>query len=84
MTRPVRSRRSCETAALSRSPTAIAFAARVGAYVRAVVDDEWPRMHQGKDSTRASAAVDGIYTAIQEVDPRSPKAVAFYDDSVNS
>ena len=41
----------------------------VGAYVRAVVDDEWPRMHEGKDSARAWAAVDGMYTAIQGVDP---------------
>ena len=54
----------------------------VGAYVRAVVDDEWPRMHEGKDSARASAAVDGMYSAIQGVDPSSPRAVAFYDDSV--
>jgi hypothetical protein len=54
----------------------------VGAYVRAVVDDEWPRMHEGNDSARAWAAVDGMYTAIQRVDPTSPKAVAFYDDSV--
>ena len=28
--------------------------AAVGAYVRAVVDDEWPRMHEGKDSARAA------------------------------
>ena len=54
----------------------------VGAYVRAVVDDEWPRMHEGKDSARASAAVDGMYTAIQGVNPTSPEAVSFYDDSV--
>ena len=44
----------------------------VGAYVRAVVNDEWPRMHEGKNSARASAAVDGVYTAILGVDPRSP------------
>ncbi len=54
----------------------------VGAYVRAVVDDEWPRMHQGKDSARAAAAVDGMYTAIQGIDPRSSRAMVFYDDSV--
>jgi lysylphosphatidylglycerol synthetase-like protein (DUF2156 family) len=54
----------------------------VGAYVRAVVDDEWPRMHEGKDSARAWAAVDGVYAAIQRVDPRSSREVAFYDDSV--
>jgi hypothetical protein len=54
----------------------------VGAYVRAVVDDEWRRMHDGNDSRRASAAVDGMYTAIQGLNPRSPRAVSFYDDAV--
>jgi hypothetical protein len=54
----------------------------VGTYVRAVVDDEWPRMHEGKDSARASTAVDGMYTAIQGVNPTTSRAVAFYDDSV--
>ena len=54
----------------------------VGAYVRAVVDDEWPRMHEGKDSARASAAVEGMYTAIQGLNPTSPRTVSFYDDSV--
>ena len=33
--------------------------AAVGVYVRAVVEDEWPRMHEGKDSASALAAVDG-------------------------
>ena len=56
--------------------------AAVGTYVRAVVADEWPRMHHGKDSARAGAAVAGMYRAIQGVDPKSSKAVAFYDDSV--
>ena len=54
----------------------------VGAYVHAVVDDEWPRMHEGKDSTRAAAAVAGMYKAIQRVGPKSSRAVVFYDDSV--
>jgi hypothetical protein len=54
----------------------------VGRYVRAVVADEWPRMHDGDDSARAAAAVHGIYTAIQESDPKSSTAVAFYNDSV--
>ena len=44
----------------------------VGAYVRAVVNDEWPRMHEGKNSARAAAAVDGVYTAILGVDPKVP------------
>jgi hypothetical protein len=54
----------------------------VGVYVRAVVTDEWPRMHQGKDSARAAAAVAGMYRAIQGVDPKSARATAFYDDAV--
>jgi len=56
--------------------------AAVGTYVRAVVDDEWPRMHDGKESARAGAAVTGMYKAIQEAAPESASAVAFYDDSV--
>jgi hypothetical protein len=54
----------------------------VGTYVRAVVVDEWPRMHQGQDSPRAAAAVAGMYRAIQGARPNSPRAVAFYNDSV--
>ncbi len=54
----------------------------VGVYVRAVVDDEWPQMHDGKASARASAAVGGIYVALQGVDPKGTRAVAFYDDAV--
>jgi hypothetical protein len=54
----------------------------VGAYVRAVVDDEWPRMHDGKDSARAWAAVDDMYAALQSVDASSPREASFYDDSV--
>ncbi len=54
----------------------------VSIYVRAVVNDEWPRMHEGKNSARASAAVDGMYAALQGVDPKGSRAVAFYDDAV--
>ena len=54
----------------------------VGVYVRAVVEDEWPRMHEGKDSARAAEAVNGMYRAVQRVNPGSSRAVAFYDDSV--
>ena len=65
-----------------RQPDGAHVRAAVGTYVRAVVTDEWPRMHDGKDSARAGAAVGGMYRAIQEVDPKSSRAVAFYDDSV--
>jgi hypothetical protein len=63
-------------------PDSVRVHTAVGTYVRAVVRDEWPRMHQGKDSARAAAAVAGMYKAIQGVDPKSSRAVAFYDDSV--
>ena len=54
--------------------------AAVGTYVRAVVNDEWPRMHDGNESPRAAAAVAGMYRAIQGAE--SSRAMAFYDDSV--
>jgi hypothetical protein len=54
----------------------------VGAYVRIVVDEEWPRMQEGEDSARAWAAVDGVYRALQAVEPTSARARAFYDDAV--
>jgi hypothetical protein len=63
-------------------PDSVRVHTAVGTYVRAVVRDEWPRMHQGKDSARAAATVAGMYKAIQGVDPKSSRAVAFYDDSV--
>lgn len=54
----------------------------IGNYVRAVVDDEWPRMRRGEDSAHAWTAVGGMFTALQRFDPSSPRAKAFYDDSV--
>ena len=64
------------------NPDRVRVRGAVGSYVRAVVIDEWPRMHEGKDSPRAAAAVDGLYRAVQGIAPKSPGAVAFYDDSV--
>src|SRR5262245_13607721 len=54
----------------------------VGVYVRAVVDDEWPRLREGRDSARAWAAVAGLYRAMEAVRPTTPAATAFYDDVV--
>ncbi len=54
----------------------------VGVYVKTVVSEEWPRLRQGSASPAAQPAVAGMYTALQGVDPRSPREVAFYDDSV--
>ena len=54
----------------------------VGSYVRIVVDEEWPRMQDGDESARAWAAVDGVFTALQAVEPDSARTEAFYDDAV--
>ena len=54
----------------------------IGTYVRAVVDDEWPRMREGEVSARAEDAVNGIYGALQAIEPRAGREAAFYDDAV--
>jgi hypothetical protein len=54
----------------------------VGTYVRAVVSDEWPQMHDGHDSALARTGLEGIFAAFRTVQPRSPQATAFYDDAV--
>src|SRR4051812_5933606 len=54
----------------------------VGAYVQAVVEDEWPRMHDGNESSRAAQALDTEFAQLQTVEPESPGAVGFYDDAV--
>lgn len=56
--------------------------ASVGAYVRSVVDDEWPGMRDGEDSAKAWAALDAVYATLQTVEPESGSSSAFYDDSV--
>jgi hypothetical protein len=56
--------------------------ASIGTYVRTVVEEEWPRMRDGEDSSRAWAAVDGVFATFQGVEPRSPSGSAFYEDSV--
>lgn len=54
----------------------------VGTYARAVVNDEWPQMHDGHDSALARTGLDGIFAAFRTVQPRSSQATAFYDDAV--
>ena len=56
--------------------------ASVGAYVQTVVEEEWPRMREGNDSAHAWADVNAIFAVLQRFEPKSPSAVAFYDDSV--
>lgn len=55
----------------------------VGIYVRAVVDDSWPLMRNGRTSYHAIVGLDDIYAALRTVHPSSPQEVAFYDDAVS-
>jgi hypothetical protein len=56
----------------------------VGTYARAVVYDEWPRMHDsGTDSPLAVRGLDGISAALRTVNPTSRGEAAFYDDAVS-
>ena len=65
------------------SPTdQAAVSAACGAYVRAVVNDEWPQLRNGGSSARAAAAVDNLYRALQQVKPTTAAASAFYQDAV--
>ncbi len=57
-------------------------AAAVGLYVRAVVDDEFRRQRDGGESVRAAEALAGIFATMQTIEPRTRRAIAFYDDSV--
>ena len=58
------------------------IAAAAGNYVRAVVNDEWPRMRDGHDSPRAWAAIGGLFTALQHVGPAPGAATSFHEDAV--
>jgi hypothetical protein len=72
----VRDSRSFDDAAGARVRSAI------GEYVRAVVDEEWRLMREGKESPSAWRAMDGVFAAMQGYPPTSSSQVAFYDDSV--
>jgi hypothetical protein len=54
----------------------------VGTYVRAVVNDSWPLMREGKTGTLAVEGLNSIYAALRTVNPKSPQEVAFYNDAV--
>ena len=75
-------------AAITRDSHALAPAdgarvrAAIGTYVRAVVDDEWPRLRDGHDSAQAWSDVNLVYAALQAARPTTPQATAFYNDSV--
>jgi hypothetical protein len=56
--------------------------AAVGEYVRAVVDDEWPRMKDGQESAPAWSGLNHVFDAMQTYEPRTDAQRAFYDDAV--
>jgi len=65
------------------SPTdQAAVSAASGAYVRAVVQDEWSQLRAGNSSAHAAAAIDNLYSAMQRVAPTTAAASAFYQDAV--
>lgn len=44
----------------------------VGAYVRSVVEDEFPQMREGTDSDVARGTLDGVFAAFRTVEPTTP------------
>jgi hypothetical protein len=54
----------------------------VGKYVHSVVEDEWPLLREGHDSSETANALDGVFDAMQTVEPKSAGATGFFDDSV--
>lgn len=54
----------------------------VGAYVRSVVDEEFPQMREGTDSDVARGTLDDVFAAFRTVEPTTPEQTAFYDDAV--
>ena len=54
----------------------------VGDYVRNVVNDEWPQMHEGHDSGLAKFSLASIFAAFRTVRPDSTMSNGFYDDAV--
>ena len=54
----------------------------VGAYVRSVVEEEFPQMREGTDSDVARGTLDDVFAAFRTVEPTTPEQTAFYDDAV--
>lgn len=55
----------------------------VRSYVRVVVNDEWPQMHDnGEGTARAERKLNGMSAALRTIHPTSSGETAFYDDAV--
>lgn len=55
---------------------------RIWAYTRVVVDEEWPAMARGMESRRARDALNELWQAYLEVQPRTIHERTFYSESV--
>lgn len=51
-------------------------------YVHAVVEDEWPRLRTGESSSRAFAALEGLYATVQSFGPQTLVEQSFYESAV--
>jgi len=56
--------------------------AAIGGYVRAVTEQEWPRMRHGDESAAAWRGIDQMFATMQQYKPVTTAQVAFYDDAV--
>lgn len=55
----------------------------VGTYVRSVVNDEWPKLHNTGDYSLLTARrLDNVFAAFRTVKPTTPVETSFYDDAV--
>jgi hypothetical protein len=53
------------------------------AYARAVADDEWPALAQGRASDRAWEALDALWRDYLALDPQSARETALYDEALD-
>lgn len=51
-------------------------------YAASVVEDEWPAMREGRESPAASVRLDTLLSILQDYQPRTPTAAAWYADAV--
>ena len=56
----------------------------VRAYVRSVVNDEWPRLSKGHSSEDTQRRLDSVWASLQRIEPANESQVAFYSVALNS
>lgn len=71
---------------LSQGFTEEARAPLVGlmrAYAQSAIEDEWPAMQQGNASQRTQAALDNLWSAYLQIEPRTGRESALYEESLS-